>query len=53
MDIKLDEISRLIQQAIEGYEDSVDVAEVGTVIAVGDGIADLARDGTVVREVGG
>ena len=26
MDIKLDEISKLIQRAIEGYEDSVDVA---------------------------
>ena len=30
MDIKLDEISTLIQRAIEGYEDAVDVAEVGT-----------------------
>ena len=39
MDIKLDEISKVIRQAIEGYEDALDVAEVGTVVTVGDGIA--------------
>jgi F-type H+-transporting ATPase subunit alpha len=39
MDIKVDEISKIIRQQIEGYEKQTDQAEVGTVIAVGDGIA--------------
>ena len=39
MQIKVDEISKLIRQQIEGYDRSTDVAEVGTVISVGDGIA--------------
>jgi F-type H+-transporting ATPase subunit alpha len=39
MDIKADEISKIIQKRIEGLETDVDVREVGTVISVGDGIA--------------
>jgi len=39
MAIKADEISKIIQRQIEGFEETVDVREVGTVITVGDGIA--------------
>ncbi len=39
MSIKADEITRIIQQHIEGYQAGVDVREVGTVTSVGDGIA--------------
>jgi F-type H+-transporting ATPase subunit alpha len=39
MDIKVDEISKIIRQQIEGYEKQTDLAEVGTVLSVGDGIA--------------
>jgi F-type H+-transporting ATPase subunit alpha len=37
--IKADEISQIIRQQLASYEASIDVAEVGTVIEVGDGIA--------------
>jgi F-type H+-transporting ATPase subunit alpha len=37
--IRADEISQLIKQQLKGYEAAVEVAEVGTVIEVGDGIA--------------
>jgi F-type H+-transporting ATPase subunit alpha len=39
MEIRADEIRRLLRQQIEGYESTIDVAEVGAVLAVGDGIA--------------
>ena len=39
MDIKAEEISKIIKDRIAGYTSDVDVSEVGTVIAVGDGIA--------------
>jgi len=39
MEIKADEISKIIQRQIEGYETDVDIKEVGTVTSVGDGIA--------------
>ncbi len=39
MDIKADEISRIIKDQLGGYALDVDVAEVGTVVSVGDGIA--------------
>lgn len=39
MEIKADEISKIIQQHIEGYETDIDIKEVGTVTSVGDGIA--------------
>ncbi len=41
MDIKADEISRIIKDQIGRFAVEVDVAEVGTVTAVGDGIARL------------
>ncbi|MFT3840440.1 MAG: F0F1 ATP synthase subunit alpha [Myxococcaceae bacterium] len=37
--IRADEISRIIKEQIKGYGTKVTVAETGTVIAVGDGIA--------------
>ena len=40
-DIRADEISRIIRQQIENFDAGVTVAEVGTVIKVGDGIADI------------
>ena len=39
MDIKADEISKIIREQIEGYRAGIDVSEVGAVISVGDGIA--------------
>src|SRR5919109_2150325 len=39
MDIKAEDISKLIREQIGSYAVHVDVAEVGTVIAIGDGIA--------------
>ncbi len=39
MKFKVDEISSVIQEEIRKYHSEVDVAEVGRVIAVGDGIA--------------
>jgi len=39
MEIKAEEISRIIKQQIADFEATVDVSEVGTVISVGDGIA--------------
>lgn len=39
MDIKADEITKIIRRQIEGYETKVDIQEVGTVTSVGDGIA--------------
>jgi F-type H+/Na+-transporting ATPase subunit alpha len=41
MDIKADEITKIIQRQIEGYETEVDIREVGTVTSVGDGIAQV------------
>jgi F-type H+-transporting ATPase subunit alpha len=39
MEIKADEITEILRQQLAGYEKSIDVAEVGTVLSVGDGIA--------------
>ncbi|OFW49640.1 MAG: F0F1 ATP synthase subunit alpha [Acidobacteria bacterium RIFCSPLOWO2_12_FULL_68_19] len=41
MDIRADEISKIIRDQIGSYAVEVDVAEVGTVISIGDGIARL------------
>ena len=41
MDIKAEEISKIIRDQIGNYAVNVDVSEVGTVVAVGDGIARL------------
>ena len=37
--IRADEITSILRQEIENYESAIDVAEVGSVISVGDGIA--------------
>ena len=39
MELKSDEITKIIQRQIEGYEMDVDVREVGMVTSVGDGIS--------------
>src|SRR5215208_4653679 len=39
--IRADEISKIIRQQIEGFEAGVEVSEVGTIIKVGDGIAEI------------
>jgi F-type H+-transporting ATPase subunit alpha len=39
MEFRIDEISALLKQQIEGYTSTIDVAETGTVVSVGDGIA--------------
>ncbi len=39
MDIRADEISRIIKEQIQGYETKLSVEETGTVLTVGDGIA--------------
>src|ERR1700741_1358597 len=37
--IKADEITELLRQQIENYEQKIQVDEVGTIISLGDGIA--------------
>ncbi len=39
MQIRAEEISNIIKDQIKGYEKEVDVAETGTILSVGDGIA--------------
>src|SRR5262245_12839677 len=39
MEIKADEISKIIREQIEEYRAGVEVSEIGSVISVGDGIA--------------
>jgi F-type H+-transporting ATPase subunit alpha len=39
MEIKADEISRLIEQKISGFEKEINLQETGIVISIGDGIA--------------
>jgi F-type H+-transporting ATPase subunit alpha len=39
MEIKADEITEILKRQLASYEKSIDVAEVGTVLSVGDGIA--------------
>src|SRR5438045_2950252 len=39
MDIKAEEISKIIREQIGSYATAVDVAEVGSIISIGDGIA--------------
>jgi F-type H+-transporting ATPase subunit alpha len=41
MNIRADEISRIIREQLGGFSAGVDVAEIGTVVSVGDGIARL------------
>ena len=39
MDIRAEEISKIIRDQIGSYAVDVDVAEVGTIVSIGDGIA--------------
>ena len=39
MEIKVEEISRIIRQQIEDYDRKVEVSETGTVLSAGDGVA--------------
>ena len=39
MDIKAEEITKLLREQLADFEASLDVAEVGTITSVGDGIA--------------
>ena len=39
MNIKAEEISKILKEQIKGYDQAVEVSEVGTVLSVGDGIA--------------
>ncbi|HQR37128.1 MAG TPA: F0F1 ATP synthase subunit alpha [Blastocatellia bacterium] len=39
--IRADEISKIIRQQIENFETGVEVSEVGTIMSVGDGIAEI------------
>jgi F-type H+/Na+-transporting ATPase subunit alpha len=39
MEIKADEITEILKRQLADYEKAIDVAEVGTVLSVGDGIA--------------
>jgi F-type H+-transporting ATPase subunit alpha len=39
MEVRAEEISRIIREQIEGYDRRIEVSETGTVISVGDGIA--------------
>ncbi|RTZ91591.1 MAG: F0F1 ATP synthase subunit alpha [Deltaproteobacteria bacterium] len=39
MEIRAEEISKIIESQIEGFEQEIDVAETGIVLSVGDGIA--------------
>src|SRR6188474_2950496 len=39
MEIRADEITRIIKEQLGGFTAEVDVSEVGTVLSVGDGIA--------------
>ncbi len=39
LQIKADEITKIIRSQIEGFDRQLDVAETGVVLSVGDGIA--------------
>lgn len=39
MEIKADEISRIIEQKISGFEREIDLQETGVIMSIGDGIA--------------
>ena len=58
MEIRADEISQIIRQRIENFDKEVQVAETGTVLAVGDGVARIfglqdAMAGEMVEFPGG
>ena len=39
MQIKADEISKIIEEEIQNYDQRVEMSETGTVLYIGDGIA--------------
>ena len=39
MRIKPEEVSKIIRDEIEGYNKSLDIANTGTILEIGDGIA--------------
>ncbi len=52
MDIKAEEISQIIKQQIEQYDQKVAIMETGTVLSVGDGIARVyGLDGAMAGEL--
>ena len=52
MQIKAEEISKIIRDQIGNYAVDVDVAEIGTVVSVGDGIARLhGLERTIIRKL--
>jgi F-type H+-transporting ATPase subunit alpha len=52
MQIKAAEIADIIRRQIEGFETSIDMSEIGTVISVGDGIARIyGLDGVMAGEL--
>src|SRR5262245_30891790 len=58
MQLRAEEISRIIQKQIASYDKTVEVMETGTVLTVGDGIArvyglDSAKAGELVEFPGG
>ena len=58
MDIRVEEISRIIRQQIEDYDRQVEVSETGTVLSAGDGVARVyglenAMAGELIEFTGG
>ena len=58
MEIRADEISQIIRKRIEEFDRDVQVAETGTVLSVGDGVASIyglqdAMAGEMVEFPGG
>jgi F-type H+-transporting ATPase subunit alpha len=58
MEIKVEEISRIIRQQIEDYDRKVEVSETGTVLSAGDGVARVyglenAMAGELIEFTGG
>src|SRR3954452_422518 len=58
MDIRADEISRIIREQIQDYGKKVEVAETGTILSIGDGIArvyglDKSMSGELLEFPGG
>src|SRR5215471_2249396 len=57
MDIKAEEISKIIREQIGSFAVDVDVAEVGSIVSIGDGIARVhgvenAMEGDTVKRTG-
>src|SRR5436189_280066 len=50
MQIKTDEITEILKRQLQGYEKAIDVAEVGTVLSVGDGKAPIKTKGSYPLE---